>query len=93
MSTDKILTASEQQAEFLATLQHSCHCACNFFHLTKRNYKWDFERRLRWDRGRIGTDDFVLNDVSNSVTEAPKLEHVAERRYQVMWQDQHSIVI
>lgn len=93
LSSEKILTAAEERHEFLATLQHSCHCARDSFQCTEKQYKRDFdnffckssrESRL-WKLcvyWCIGLRQYDL-----------KLEHAVWRPYRVFRQGQHTVTI
>lgn len=75
----KMPNAAEQQAGFLATVEHLLDPAHASFHLTQKWYKRDFNRRFYRGRIRIRYGDYVFIDALDGVTKTPKSTHAVKR--------------
>lgn len=74
-----MLSAVEQRAGFLATLQHSIYRPLTSTKRTQERYKErDFNRRLRKGRGMIKTRNYVFVVILEGITKTSKLRHAVE---------------
>lgn len=86
-STIEMLTAAEQQAGFLSTLQHSLDRSCVSLQLPHDCYKRDLDRRLCKVREMVKIVDYVFIDVLDGATKTLELGYAVKEPYRVLGQD------
>lgn len=91
-STGKTYTAAKQLSGFLATIEHSLDRARISLQRTQERTKRDFNRHLCNGREMTESSYYLLSDLLDGVAETLKLGNAVEGPYQVLAQNQHTVV-